>query len=109
MTATVPLAPAASLQAHSLAIASFRSQGRTDWPGHLAATVCLQGCPWECTFCHDPSLQDSTATGQIAWATVMTSLRRRRTILNAVVFTGGEPTRQRGLADAILQVRALGY
>jgi pyruvate formate lyase activating enzyme len=109
MTVSVPLTTSSSLAAESLAIARFRSRTADEWPSRLAASICLQGCPWECTTCVEPALQDSTAEGAISWATVMTALRRRRTVLDAVVFTGGEPTRQPGLADAMTQVRALGY
>lgn len=109
MTLTVPRTPTATLDASSLAIASFSSHGASDWLAHMGATICLQGCPWQCSSCQDPQLQSTTADGAIAWATVMTALRRRRTLIDSVVFTGGEPTRQPGLEDAIAQVRELGY
>ena len=36
-------------------------------------------------------------------------LQRRRGLLDAVVFSGGEPTLQAGLAAAMREVRAMGY
>lgn len=109
MSVTVPHIARPSLDASSLEIASFRAHGASEWPGRLAATVCLQGCPWQCAHCHVPELQPSTAGGTIAWSTVMTALRRKRTLLDSVLFTGGEPTRQLGLEDAMAQARGLGY
>ena len=39
----------------------------------------------------------------------MTFLNRRRGLLDAVVFSGGEPTLQRGLLVALREVKAMGY
>jgi pyruvate formate lyase activating enzyme len=44
----------------------------------------------------------------IAWASVRAHLEGRRGRLDGVVFSGGEPTRQAALTDAMDEVRALG-
>ena len=80
-----------------------------DWPGRLVATVFLQGCPWSCTYCHNQDLLDPRAPGVMAWAEVLTFLDRRAGLLDGVVFSGGEPTRSRGLAAAVDEVRARGF
>ena len=71
--------------------------------------VYCQGCPWSCCYCHNPQLQPGAAAGAIAWGEVLDFLRRRRGLLDAVVFSGGEPTAQPGLAQAMRDARALGY
>lgn len=71
--------------------------------------VYCQGCPWRCSYCHNPHLLTSGAGGRIAWSEVLGFLQRRRGLLDAVVFSGGEPTAQPGLAQAMRQVKALGY
>ena len=81
----------------------------TDYPGELAAVVYCQGCPWRCAYCHNPHLLPGAAVGGIAWNEVLDFLRRRRGLLDAVVFSGGEPTAQPGLAQAMREARALGY
>jgi pyruvate formate lyase activating enzyme len=68
-----------------------------------------QGCPWRCSYCHNPHLLPDRAAGGIAWSEVLEFLRRRRGLLDAVVFSGGEPTAQPGLARAMREVKALGY
>ncbi len=68
-----------------------------------------QGCPWNCCYCHNPQLQSNVAVAGIAWSEVLEFLRRRRGLLDAVVFSGGEPTAQPGLAAAMRVVKALGY
>jgi pyruvate formate lyase activating enzyme len=81
----------------------------TDYPGELAAVVYCQGCPWRCGYCHNPHLLPHRAAGGIAWSEVLQFLHRRRGLLDAVVFSGGEPSAQPGLARAMRDAKALGY
>jgi pyruvate formate lyase activating enzyme len=68
-----------------------------------------QGCPWSCCYCHNPQLQPNAVAADLAWSDVLELLARRRGLLDAVVFSGGEPTAQPGLAAAMCEARALGY
>lgn len=90
-------------------VAGLVRMSTVDWPGRLAATVFLQGCPWSCVYCHNPDLIDPRAPGAMAWAEVLAFLRRRRGLLDGVVLTGGEPLRSPGLRRAIADARALGF
>lgn len=81
----------------------------TDYPGHLAAVVFCQGCSWRCAYCHNPHLIPATVAGQVDWEEVMQFLTRRVGLLDAVVFSGGEPTLQPGLVGAMHSVRNLGF
>ena len=80
-----------------------------DYPGLLSAVVFVQGCPWSCTYCHNPHLQARAAPAAPAWADVLAFLRTRAGLLDAVVFSGGEPTLDPALPRAIGDVRALGF
>ncbi len=80
-----------------------------DWPGQLAATIFSQGCPWDCPYCHNPHLLPVKGQQEIPWSEVAAFLRRRRGLLDGVVFSGGEPTLQAALPSAIEEVRAMGY
>ena len=76
----------------------------SDYPGKLAAVVFCQGCAWRCSYCHNRGLlpfRKSPFPGEIAWAEVLAFLEKRRGLLDAVVFSGGEPTMQPGLAAAM--------
>jgi pyruvate formate lyase activating enzyme len=81
----------------------------SDYPGKLAAVVFCQGCAWRCGYCHNPELQPARGRTEIPWRDVISFLERRRGLLDAVVFSGGEPTLQRGLAAAMQEVKALGF
>jgi pyruvate formate lyase activating enzyme len=80
-----------------------------DYPGELAAVVYCRGCPWRCPYCHNADLQDPNKPSEPTWPEVLDFLERRRGLLDALVFTGGEPTAQRALGDAMAEVRALGF
>ena len=81
----------------------------TDYPDHLSAVVFCQGCPWRCEYCHNPHLQSARGSARLAWESFRAFLQTRTGLLDAVVFSGGEPTVQRGLADAMRAVKAMGF
>ena len=80
-----------------------------DFPEHMAAVVFLQGCPWRCPFCHNASLQPIDSATDFVWEKFLDFLGKRQGILDAVVFSGGEPLVQNSLGDAIDDVKAMGY
>ena len=82
-----------------------------DYPGELAAAVFLRGCPWRCGYCHNSELlaRSGKSTSTPRWPWIINFLQRRRGLLDAVVFSGGEPTLQAGLGTALEQVRELGF
>ena len=81
----------------------------TDYPGKLAAVVFAQGCPWRCGYCHNPHLLPSRGTDEVDWNAVLAWLDTRRGLLDAVVFSGGEPTAQPTLGAAMRTVRDKGF
>jgi anaerobic ribonucleoside-triphosphate reductase activating protein len=93
----------------ALRIGGFTGLSCTDYPGLLSAVVFCQGCPWRCSYCHNPHLQAPFAATPIAWRNVERFLERRRGLLDAVVFSGGEPTLQSGVADAMRAAKQMGF
>ena len=92
-----------------LAIAGLTPLSSCDWPGRLVATAFLQGCPWRCTYCHNAAILDPRVPGQVPWGDVLALLARRHGLLDGLVFSGGEPTRQRALGAAAAEVRDAGF
>ncbi len=92
-----------------LKVGGFAPFSATDYPGKLAVVVFVQGCPWRCGYCHNPHLQNRTADSPLAWSDVITRLKRRVGLIDAVVFSGGEATVDPALAEAMREVRALGF
>lgn len=100
---------AASAPASPLKAGGVTPFSATDYPGKLAAVVFVQGCPWRCGYCHNPHLQPRTGSSPVSWSAVLDLLKRRVGLIDAVVFSGGEPTMDPGLLDAIRAVRSLGF
>ena len=80
-----------------------------DFPGRLAAVVWCQGCPWRCRYCHNGHLLSRDVSSALEWGEVLAFLRQRRGLLDAVVFSGGEPTVQKSLDGAMREIRQLGF
>ncbi len=102
-----PTAPGA--ERRGLALGGLSSFSTVDFPGRLAAVLFTQGCPLACRYCHNPHLRPRRAAVERDWAGTLAWLARRRGLLDGVVVSGGEPTVQYGLAEALAQIRALGF
>jgi len=101
------------LRPTSLRVGGLSAISSVDWPGELAATVWLQGCPWRCPYCHNAHLlsgsDGATPPDAPSWEQVLAFLRTRAGLLDGVVFSGGEPLAQPGLAAAVREVLELGF
>lgn len=95
--------------AQPLVVGGLTPLSATDYPDHLSAVVFCQGCPWRCGYCHNPHLLPAEGSIQLSWTDVLSFLDRRRGLLDAVVFSGGEPLAQSGLADAMRAARRMGF
>ncbi|MFI5350218.1 MAG: anaerobic ribonucleoside-triphosphate reductase activating protein [Elusimicrobiota bacterium] len=80
----------------------------TEYPGSLAAVVFCQGCAWSCVYCGNRHLLAADAAPRRDWISTLEFLRRSEGRLDMVIFSGGEPTLQAGLGDAMREVRGLG-
>ncbi|MFI0376333.1 MAG: radical SAM protein [Candidatus Thiodiazotropha sp.] len=80
-----------------------------DFPGHLAAVVFCQGCPMRCHYCHNPELLPRRNDNQPSWKAILEFLSARIGLLDGVVFSGGEPTLQRSIGQAVRDIKSLGY
>ncbi|GAA5444490.1 7-carboxy-7-deazaguanine synthase [Microbulbifer sp. NBRC 101763] len=95
--------------AEKLRIGGFTPFTAIDFPGELAAVVFCQGCPWRCRYCHNGDLLPARAPSAYDWDQILGFLASRQGLLDAVVFSGGEPTAQGALEAATAQARSLGF
>ena len=93
----------------NIAIAGLTPLTTIDFPGRLAAVIFCQGCPWGCSYCHNPDLRSRRRGVGMCWSQVLDLLRQRLGLLDGVVFSGGEPTLQSGLIDAVYEIKNLGF
>lgn len=92
-------------------IGGFQAFSLSDYPGMTAAIVFTQGCNFKCPFCHNGSLIPPGGEGKESFseAAILRQLRERRTLLDGVVVTGGEPTIQPDLPQFLRALREMGY
>jgi len=62
-----------------------------------------------CGYCHNTHLQPRLSDSPLHWSRIRELLKRRVGLIDAVVFSGGEPMTDPALADAIREVSELGY
>ena len=90
---------------NNIAIAGLQKLSLVDYPGRIAATVFLSGCQMRCPFCHNSELTQP-GYSSLSEPQLLQFLEKRKTILDGVVITGGEPTLQpiRHLIETIKQI-----
>lgn len=80
-----------------------------DYPGKVACTVFLGGCPFRCPFCHNGGLLDGKAPEMMSSGELLTFLKKRQGLLDGVCITGGEPTQSPRLGSLLKDIKALGF
>ena len=80
-----------------------------DFPGHIAAVLFTQGCPWKCRYCHNPSLWSLNAEKAMKWDEIGSFLKERVGYLEGIVISGGEPLVHKSLPDLLRWIKELGY
>lgn len=92
----------------TITIGGFVPFTTIDYPGHLSAVVFCKGCPLRCVYCHNKHLQINNNHSDISWETVFDSIKNRKNIIEAVVFSGGEPLIYDDLYDYMCEVKKIG-
>lgn len=80
-----------------------------DFPDKIAVVVFMQGCPWRCPFCYNQSLQNPNEVTKATWEHLIHLLEHRKGVIDAVVFSGGEPLLQDALPQAMDFVKSMGF
>lgn len=78
-----------------------------DWEGHVAAVIFTSGCNFKCPWCHNSDLVFSK-TDPIKIATILNDIERRRSFLDGVVISGGEPTICPSLIPLMRELKSMG-
>ncbi|MDW8033763.1 MAG: anaerobic ribonucleoside-triphosphate reductase activating protein [Nitrososphaerota archaeon] len=80
-----------------------------DYPGKIACTFFTFGCNFRCPYCHNPELVVDDGTPPIPEEAIFLFLEERKSFLDGVCITGGEPTLHNDLPDFIRKLKNLGY
>ncbi len=91
-------------------VGAFQKFSLIDYPGHICAIIFTQGCNFRCPFCHNPELVDPRKFEEsIPVKSILEFLDKRRNLLDAVEFTGGEPTLQSDLLYVAKTIKSMGF
>lgn len=92
-------------------IAGLQKLSLIDYPGRISAVVFLTGCNFHCPYCHNADLACGRlpSDGGLPQEQLLAFLAERRSLLDAVVISGGEPTLTRDLGPLCAAVKELGY
>ena len=88
-------------------ISGYQPLSLIDYPGVICATVFTQGCAFRCPYCHNPELIPHKA-GAIEETEVFRHLDLRRSMIEGVCVTGGEPTLHADLGDLLRGIKQRG-
>jgi pyruvate formate lyase activating enzyme len=91
-------------------IKSFLPTSFVDWPGKVCGVVFLAGCNFRCPFCHNHSLVlHADNLTSIPFDTVLNQLTKYEEWLGGVCISGGEPTLDPGLPQALKTLKEAGW
>ena len=93
-------------------IGGFVKQSLIDYPGKVASVIFTRGCNFRCGYCHNPYLvlpELFDKNTLVLKDEIFRYLQERKSWLEAVVVTGGEPTIHNDLPEFLKQIREFGY
>ena len=99
------------IQTDTMKIGGLQKTSLIDYPDKISCVLFLSGCNFDCPFCHNPQLVRGTA--DCAAAPDLDAFSRfveeRRSFLEGVVVSGGEPTLQPDLFELCERLKQIGY
>jgi pyruvate formate lyase activating enzyme len=78
-----------------------------DYPDKTACILWFAGCNMKCTYCYNPEIVFSN--GKLDYQQALDFLGKRKGLLDAVVFSGGECTRAKGFIEFVEVVKKEGF
>ncbi|MFZ0611427.1 MAG: anaerobic ribonucleoside-triphosphate reductase activating protein [Desulfobacterales bacterium] len=92
-------------------IGGLQKNSFIDFPGRISCVLFSSGCNFHCPYCHNPELARGLPAAEPALTLehFYAFLAARRSLLEGVVISGGEPTLQADLAAVCQAVKDLGF
>jgi pyruvate formate lyase activating enzyme len=92
-------------------IGGLQKNSLIDFPGRISCVLFLSGCNFHCPYCHNPELACRVPAAEPPCTPdqFYAFLAARRSLLDGVVISGGEPTLQADLPSVCAAVKNLGF
>jgi pyruvate formate lyase activating enzyme len=91
-------------------IGGIQKNSFIDFPSKISCVLFTAGCNFDCPYCHNPDLvRRTSASNVIDLKEIFDFLIKRKSLLDGVVITGGEPTLHPDLFDFCREIKGLGY
>lgn len=91
-------------------IGGFQPFSVIDYPDKTCAIIFSAGCNLRCPFCHNRELVlPDEYPEEVDFNDILAKLDRRRGLIDAVEFTGGEPLIHNDILDHIKTVKRMGF
>nr|WP_298660694.1 anaerobic ribonucleoside-triphosphate reductase activating protein [uncultured Flavobacterium sp.] len=78
-----------------------------DYPDKSACILWYTGCNMRCLYCYNPKIV--LGKGAISFSETISFLKKRKGLLDAVVFSGGECLIHKNIIEQVKEVKALGF
>ena len=91
-----------------MAIVGIDKLSLLDYEDKVSVVLFSKACNFRCPFCHNGGSVLEAQT-EIDFADILSFLKTRVGLVDAVVFSGGEPTLEEDLENKIKEVKSLGY
>lgn len=91
-----------------MVISGLERTSFVDFPGKIATVLFSPGCNLDCYYCHNWRLLNETKSNYDQQE-VLDFLENRKGRVDGVVFSGGEPTLQKGLKEMMRRVKDKGF
>ena len=88
-------------------IGGFLKLSTIDYPGKVSSVIFTQGCNFACPYCHNYKLIHEEGK-LIDNCYVISTIYKRRALIDAVTISGGEPTIQSGLSEMCQELKDMG-
>jgi pyruvate formate lyase activating enzyme len=80
-----------------------------EYPGKIATVVFTGGCNFRCPFCYNTELVEHPhKLADVSGPTILRYVEENRSLYQAAVITGGEPTLNEGTPGFLAQIKSLG-
>ncbi len=89
-------------------IGGIQKSSLIDFPAKICCVIFTAGCNFDCPYCHNPELVNPPFT-TINPEEIFVFLKKRKSLLDGVVITGGEPTLQKDLFAFCEKIKSLGF